>query len=168
MATAIDYSNRKPPRKRSRWFLAISIISLAVAMLSFLSVEAFKVYFYTPKEAIAQQADLIGKKVRIAGMVLGGSVKHPESTKHTFVLTDLKESFINVEYAGLLPDLFKENAGVVVEGSLTGALAFKAERLFVKHSEEYKIPTGHDNLSSPEYLKSMQDSILKDEQESRP
>ena len=47
---------------------------------------------------------------------------------------------INVVYSGLIPNLFKENKGVVAEGFLEDKNYFKAEKILAKHDENYMPP----------------------------
>ena len=71
-------------------------------------------------------------------MVLEGSIKR-ESSDIYFVVTDYENS-INVVYEGIVPDLFKEDSGVVVLGFLDGE-TFIAEEVLAKHDENYMPPS---------------------------
>ena len=44
-----------------------------------------------------------------------------------------------IEYTGILPDLFAENSGVVAQGKLQGDL-FIADQVLAKHDEKYMPP----------------------------
>jgi cytochrome c-type biogenesis protein CcmE len=54
-------------------------------------------------------------------------------------VTDLKKS-LPVAYRGVLPDLFREGQGVVVEGSLQPDGSFRASEVLAKHDEKYMPP----------------------------
>ena len=56
-------------------------------------------------------------------------------TKIQFQITDGNNS-VTVNYDGSLPDLFKENQGVIVQG-IYDANIFKADTLLAKHDENY-------------------------------
>ena len=56
--------------------------------------------------------------------------------KNTFFVTDISHE-IQVIYKGLVPDLFREGQGVVVEGYLTPDGIFKADAVLAKHDENY-------------------------------
>ena len=87
--------------------------------LCFLSLDQYTVYFFTPKEAVAKAFKLGHQVIRVGGMVKGQSVQwRPKELSLKFVLSDLKETNIDVVYEGAPPDMFKENSGVVVEGLL--------------------------------------------------
>jgi cytochrome c-type biogenesis protein CcmE len=71
---------------------------------------------------------------------VGGLVKphslHQDGEKVSFRVTDQK-AFVDVTYQGLLPDLFREGQGVVVEGYLLNPTEFQAETVLAKHDENY-------------------------------
>ena len=71
-------------------------------------------------------------------MVKKGSIKKDQSTIN-FIITDLKNEVI-VSYTGLLPNLFSEGKGVIVEGKLRDKKYFIAEKILAKHDENYMPP----------------------------
>ena len=60
-------------------------------------------------------------------------------TSINFVITDLKKE-IFVSYKGLVPNLFSEGKGVVVEGRLKDKKYFIADKILAKHDENYMPP----------------------------
>ena len=90
-------------------------------------------FFYTPSE-ILQKNLKQDEKVRLGGLVEENSVARND-TKINFTITDLKKT-IEVTYEGILPDLFRENQGVVAQGSLEKNV-LKAKEVFAKHDENY-------------------------------
>ena len=62
--------------------------------------------------------------------------------KITFVVTDFQNE-IEVNYKGILPDLFKEEQGVVVEGIFKNN-SFDAINVLAKHDENYMPPELND------------------------
>jgi len=95
--------------------------------------------FYTPTQI---NENLVEKGVvfRAGGMVKAGSIKrHQDSLLISFKVTDFKETLV-VFYEGILPDLFSENAGVVVQGKLNDKGIFFAEEVLAKHDENYMPP----------------------------
>jgi cytochrome c-type biogenesis protein CcmE len=55
------------------------------------------------------------------------------------VVTDTVQR-VEVQYAGLLPDLFKEGKGVVAQGRLQPDGRFAADEVLAKHDENYMPP----------------------------
>lgn len=122
-----------------RLFLIITLIAVggALAALIFSSFTGALVYFHTPDEVTTKAAELNGKKIRIGGMVKTGSlVKESGSQKIRFLVTDSK-STLPVRYEGMVPDLFREGQGVVVEGTWQTGQDFIADSILAKHSEDY-------------------------------
>lgn len=127
--------------RRKRLFAVLAIVTgvglaTALAMLAF---EDNLLYFYNPTQVAAGEAPT-GRTFRIGGLVTQGSVQRAEgSLEVRFVVTDFKES-IPVRYEGLLPDLFREGQGVVVQGAFDEAGRFVAAEVLAKHDETYMPP----------------------------
>ena len=78
--------------------------------------------------------------MRLGGLVEKGSVvKDGDGVTTRFRVTDLKKSLL-VAYKGVLPDLFREGQGVVVEGGLLPDGSFRASEVLAKHDEKYMPP----------------------------
>ena len=90
--------------------------------------------YVTPTEVLAGKAPE-GRAFRIGGLVKEGSLRRDNLTAH-FVITDTVRD-INVSYTRLLPDLFKEGKGAVVQGKLEAGGHFKAAEVLAKHDENY-------------------------------
>ena len=122
--------------------ISLSIIVICLVVLCFTTMKNYSVYFYTPKEASEQAPQLWQNKIRIGGMVKSASTKwNQDKTKVEFILTDLNDVEIKVSHNGPVPNLFKENSGVVIEGHLNKSGShFKTTNIMAKHSEEYRVP----------------------------
>ncbi len=74
---------------------------------------------------------------KLGGMVKVGSLEKLEGLEISFIVTDF-ESEMTVIYEGVLPNLFKENSGVVATGSLNSEQnLFIATEILAKHDENY-------------------------------
>jgi cytochrome c-type biogenesis protein CcmE len=73
--------------------------------------------------------------MRIGGLVKDHSVMR-DGQKVDFVVTDLTRD-LPVTYSGILPDLFREGQGVVVEGKMGPQGVFLAAEVLAKHDEKY-------------------------------
>ncbi len=93
--------------------------------------------YITPSEVVAGKAPQ-GKAFRIGGMVREGSLRRDNLTVH-FVITDTAKD-IPVAYTGILPDLFKEGKGAVIQGRLGDSGVFTATEVLAKHDENYMPP----------------------------
>lgn len=126
-------------RKRKLIVLLSGLIGISVALgLILYALRAQSDYFYTPAQ-IASGAAPNDQRIRAGGMVVKGSlIKSTDSLNVRFQITDFK-SIVDVEYTGILPDLFKEGSGVVGTGKLHNGV-FVAEEILAKHDEKYMPP----------------------------
>ena len=69
----------------------------------------------------------------------GSIIKSKDSLNVSFTVTDYQNDLI-INYEGILPDLFDENAGVVVRGNMNMDGSFKAIEVLAKHDENYMPP----------------------------
>jgi cytochrome c-type biogenesis protein CcmE len=140
-----------------KWILGSAVILVAALSISNLKFTDNVVYFYTPQEAYAKAADINDKTIKVGGMVKVGTVNwKPEELQLNFTMTDMQGIDIEVAHKGTPPDMFKESAGVVVEGRIDGeGKKMVSQRLMVKHSEEYKTPDTHHSIDKELLEKSM-------------
>ena len=129
------------PIRKQRLYALIAIL-LGSLLATWLVVSALSEnmnLFYSPtemKEANINQDVLI----RAGGMVKPGSIiKSKESLNVSFIVTDYQNELV-INYQGILPDLFAENAGVVVRGNLGSDGNFNANEVLAKHDENYMPP----------------------------
>lgn len=90
--------------------------------------------FMTPTE-IAEGKAVNAPSVRIGGMVKMGSVVK-QGARVEFIATDYCYD-IPVVYTGILPDLFREEQGVVADGFIDENNVFQARQILAKHDENY-------------------------------
>jgi cytochrome c-type biogenesis protein CcmE len=115
--------------------IAGALIALGTASALVLNALNSNIALYvTPTEVLDGKAPE-GRAFRIGGLVKQGSLRRDNLTAH-FVITDTVKD-INVSYTGLLPDLFKEGKGAVVQGKLEAGGQFKASEVLAKHDENY-------------------------------
>jgi cytochrome c-type biogenesis protein CcmE len=123
----------------------VLLVIAAAAMLGavLLAMSALKdqaAYFYSPGD-VAREAPPVGRAVRIGGMVQAGSLKRaPDGVTIEFLVKDETPHTLPVRFKGIVPDLFKENSGVVAEGRFDQAGLFLADNILAKHDENYMPP----------------------------
>lgn len=126
------------PRHKRIALIGGGLVSLAVAAVLVLNALDSNIALYvTPSEVAAGKAPQ-GKAFRIGGLVKEESVKRNDLTVR-FVITDTAKE-IPVAYTGILPDLFREGKGAVVQGRLGGDGVFAATEVLAKHDENYMPP----------------------------
>lgn len=124
-------------RKQRRLVLiGSSMAVLAVAVGLILSAMRQSIVFFNSPTEIAEHRATPGARLRIGGLVKDGSVKRDADLHISFVVTDGK-SDVPVTYQGIVPDLFREGQGVVVEGKMGRGDTFAADTVLAKHDERY-------------------------------
>ena len=126
-------------RKRLRLYLVLAtLVVLGIAATLILRALNEELVFFLSPTQIAEQQPSAGTQIRLGGLVEAGSVQKSGETV-TFSVTDLSKN-VKVSYRGLLPDLFREGQGVVVEGAFDGGGQFVASEVLAKHDETYMPP----------------------------
>lgn len=132
-------------RRRNRWFMigALTIAGAAFAMITVSGISDNLVYYWTPSDLHANGRKAYGASIRLGGMVAKNSIKKIGGSNVEFVVHDGK-SRVAVKTTSVPPQMFRENIGVVVEGTMVPGGYFESSRLMVSHNNEYKAPeTGH-------------------------
>ena len=126
------------PRQKRIALIVGGLASLAIAAgLALNALDSNIALYVTPTEVAAGKAPQ-GKAFRIGGLVKEGSVKRQDMTVR-FVITDTAKE-IPVAYTGILPDLFRDGKGAVVQGRLGSDGVFAATEVLSKHDENYMPP----------------------------
>lgn len=131
------------PRRR-RLLLVVGLLA-GVSVAGGLALSAFRhnVMFYFVPTQVAEGKAPVGQIFRLGGMVAKGSVyRKPGTMEVHFVVTDYKHT-VPVEYSGVLPDLFRANSGVIVQGKLLPDGVFAADQVLAKHDQYYRPPGIH-------------------------
>ena len=103
-------------------------------------------YFYMPGDLAT--ADLRpGQRIRLGGLVEEGSIVRGQGATVAFAVTD-KDKSVKVTYTGILPDLFREDQGVITEGSFGPDGVFVADSVLAKHDERYMPKEVADGLKA--------------------
>ena len=117
-------------------FFFLSLLSVST-FLVLKSLEDNIVYFYSPtdinKKILSNNIDL-SKKIRIGGLVKENSILK-EGKKISFKIHDGIDEIL-VTYNGILPDLFREEQGIVALGKIENK-NFSAIEILAKHDENY-------------------------------
>ena len=124
----------------------LTLLVLAVAAMLgavLLAMSALKdqaAYFYSPGD-VARKGPPAGRAVRVGGMVETGSLRRAaDGVTIEFRIADETPHTIAVRFKGIVPDLFKENSGVVAEGRFRPGGLFVADNILAKHDETYMPP----------------------------
>ena len=136
---------REPVKQRIiKLLVGASIISVSILII-IINLKENLIYFYSPSDLAEINLDN-SQEIRVGGLVEDNSLEYDEvESIYRFIITD-KKNTIKVEYKGILPNLFAENKGVVVEGSYAGTNNILASKVLAKHDENYMPPEVIDAL----------------------
>ena len=127
---------------RRRRIVLVAGILAGVSLAGALALRAFQdnvMFFFDPTQIASGEAPR-GERFRLGGMVRPGTVDRKSgSLDLAFVVTDFKHD-VPVKYTGVVPDLFRENQGVVAHGKLGPDGVFVADEILAKHDENYMPP----------------------------
>jgi cytochrome c-type biogenesis protein CcmE len=125
-------------RKRRRLIAVLAGLAM-LGIATALVLSAFRenlVFFYSPSDLMTKHV-AEGRRLRIGGLVERASVVRESDGKTVeFRITDGKQA-VPVTFGGVLPDLFREGQGVVIEGKLDRAGTLHADTVLAKHDENY-------------------------------
>ena len=127
----------KPRQKRIAIIIG-ALIAVGLAVVLILNALNSNIALYVTPSDVAAGKSPTGQAFRIGGMVKDGSIKRDGLTVN-FVITDMVKD-IPVAYTGILPDLFKEGKGAVIQGRLNPNGQFIASEVLAKHDENYMPP----------------------------
>jgi cytochrome c-type biogenesis protein CcmE len=132
---------RKPLSRKHRRLLILLAGGACLAAAVGLTLSALSdnlTFFLSPTE-VAAKAPAAGRSFRLGGLVEAGSVRKLQQNGKAgahFRVTD-GNSAVDVDFAGILPDLFREGQGVVTLGTMRPNGSFLASEVLAKHDETY-------------------------------
>ncbi|HJN76384.1 MAG TPA: cytochrome c maturation protein CcmE [Myxococcota bacterium] len=97
-------------------------------------------YYWEPAQVAAAGDEAIGPTIRLGGIVKEGSLDWRVEEQELWLVVGDDTAEVKVHAKGAPPQMLREGIGVVVEGTMTPVGVFEADRLLVKHSNEYKAP----------------------------
>lgn len=130
----------KPARKKRLALILLMVAGIATGLgFALKSLDENIMFFFSPTEVAEGKAPK-NQLFRLGGMVVAGSVSRPgEGLTVHFDLTD-NLNRVTVRYTGILPDLFREEQGIIANGQLGDDGAFVAQEVLAKHDENYMPP----------------------------
>jgi cytochrome c-type biogenesis protein CcmE len=155
MSTPVTHTQMMKRRSRRFMIAAFAVAAVAFIVIAAGGINKNLVYYWTPTDLHKAGDKAYGATIRLGGMVARGSVKN-----HTGVSGlefDVKDATgrVHVKSLGVPPQMFRENVGVVVEGTMTRGGYFQCNRLMVSHNNEYKAPKSGHPMNKEELEKLM-------------
>lgn len=150
-------------KPRQQRMLAVGLAVAGIAIAAMLTLQAFKenMMFFVEISEVEKGNYPVDRNFRVGGLVVENSVQRtPGELTVAFDLTDLN-SKLTVNYAGILPDLFREGQGIVAHGQLNDSGIFVADEVLAKHDENYMPPEVAESLAK---AAAAQEAISNNEQ----
>jgi cytochrome c-type biogenesis protein CcmE len=148
---------------RGKWFAlgALALAAVAFGVITAGGIGKNLVYYWNPTELQSAGNKAYGATIRLGGMVKAGSIVHaggPSSLE--FDVTDYK-SVVHVKAHSVPPQMFRDNIGVVIEGTMNRAGYYDGSKLMVSHNNEYKAPKDLEHVDTKEMMKSTEGLSLE-------
>lgn len=128
-------------RVNKKVLFAIVIVVAAVGVLIGTQLRGALTYYVTVDELRAKAPGVYGDRIRVGGRVQAGTVQKDASNNLSFSIyhSQLSDA-VPVRYKGVVPDIFREEGDVVVEGvwhKEDGV--FRATNLLAQHPPEFQM-----------------------------
>ena len=105
---------------------------LVITIILLLAFRSGIEFYKSPTQLLEVRDDTI--RLRVGGLVTRKSLKS-NGINNFFTITDGSND-VEVQFVGVLPDLFAEGRGVIVRGQLKDNV-FVASQVLAKHDEKY-------------------------------
>lgn len=133
----------RPPKRNQRLKqvgVSAAVLFVGVGLL-YSALSENTQFFYDPSEIAMAGFAPKSDQIRIGGLVVQGSIEKQDGLKSNFAIKDFEgesPSTIQVAYEGILPDLFREDQGVVITAEMSGPGQVRAVEVLAKHDENYR------------------------------
>jgi len=124
--------------KKRKFIIGGLVLFLAIGYLMYMGINSSASYYYTVSELMSQSSIPQTQVIRVNGKVLAGSVEQRSSDLSlNFTVTEGGKN-LPVVYSGVVPDTFRPDGDIVVEGTLGAGGIFQAKTLMPKCPSKYK------------------------------
>jgi cytochrome c-type biogenesis protein CcmE len=134
--------------RRTAWKILLTVVVSAVAVSGLLwaSLGEGAEYYKHVDEARSSQARLFGKRLRVHGNVVDGTLVHQAGTLDYHFTMESKapreHAAMTVDFHGIPPDLFKAGAEVIAAGVLGTDGTLRSDRIETKCPSKYETQAG--------------------------
>ena len=134
--------------RRTAWKILLTVLvsASAVSGLLWASLGEGAEYYKHVDEALSSQSRLSGKRLRVHGNVVEGTLVHQAGTLDYHFALESKapreHATMNVDFHGIPPDLFKPGAEVIAAGVLGHDGTLRSDRIETKCPSKYETQAG--------------------------
>ena len=144
---------RLPGDARARLVAVLVLATAVIGVLAVRAADSSLSYYVTPEE-FAEEIDTEGRRWRVGGRVVDGSITEDERGRPLAFVVEGEAGErmeIAVSDAGVaIPDLFTPRAFVVVEGVADGAGRLTASSVIVRHEPEFVTDPDDASIAAPQ------------------
>ena len=134
------------PRRKARFVAGLTVIVACLLYLVIYSSQKMSMHYFTVAELEAREAEFVDRPIKLAGKVVPGSIRKDGRTSAVEFriwepLRGVPGTFSSprtVRYSGIVPDTFRDDADVVLEGKTGADGIFHAETLLAKCPSKYE------------------------------
>ena len=134
------------PAKKIKFIAGFAVILVCLLVLVVSSAQKMSMYYFTVSELEAREVEFLDKHIKLAGKVVPGSIVKIEGDRTVEFqiwepLKDRPDAFSDkrtVRYRGVVPDTFRDESDVVLEGAMGANGIFVAETLLAKCPSKYE------------------------------
>jgi cytochrome c-type biogenesis protein CcmE len=132
--------------KQFKFGLGILVVASCVVLLIVSGFQETSMYYFTVTELEARETEFVGQKIKLAGKVVPGSIERDDSSLDLrFMIWEPVEGRSNedlnqrpIRYTGIVPDTFRDESDVILEGKTSSDGVFQAEHLLAKCPSKYE------------------------------
>lgn len=130
--------------------LVVAIVG-TLAWLAASGINESKTYYKTISEVKEMQSSVMGKRIRVTGDVMPGSIKREGERVHFTIHEKERNLQLNVVYVGKdpLPDTFRDNAQAMADGKMLQDGNFHASAIAAKCPSKYEAAPGKQPAAQP-------------------
>ena len=127
----------------------VAILAIATLAITAMAVQAFDGAYYATPEEFAQEIDPDGRRWRVGGRVVDGTVVEQNGRPVSWVIEGEQGETMRIEYDGVVPGLFGPRAFVVVEGVAVGDGLLEATSVIIRHEPEFVTDADDASIAAP-------------------
>ncbi len=127
----------------------IAILVIATVAITALAFQAFDGAYYTTPEEFAQEIDAEGRRWRVGGRVVDGTIVEQNGRPVSWVIEGEEGETMRIEYDGVVPGLFAPRAFVVVEGVAASEGLLQATSVIIRHEPEFVTDAEDASIAAP-------------------
>ena len=131
--------------KKIKFIAGFAVIVASLLTLVVYSSEKMSLYYLTVSELETRETEFANTRFKLAGKVIPGSIIYRDGNRRTveFAISDLidqdhSSNKRTIRYSGVVPDTFREEADVVLEGKIGPNGIFVAENMLAKCPSKYE------------------------------